>query len=113
MNIAWLLVLVFSFWVNVAQGSYLLDSCTTAHLPRSLGLWSGFRYEAWELCGLGCFAVVSFGLHNWGTESSGTSLPIGGKSIAERFFPARCALLGLCPGAAVEGQFTLLHLYEA
>ena len=67
----------------------------------------------WELCGLGCLAVVIFGLHNWGIESSGTGLPIGGKSLAERFFTAGCALLGLCPGAAVEGQFTLLHLYEA
>ena len=38
----------------------------------------------------------------------------GGKSLAERFFTgARCALLGFCPSAAVEGQFGLLHLHEA
>ena len=38
----------------------------------------------------------------------------GGKSLAEGFLTgARCALSGLCPSAAVEGQFGLLHLHEA
>ena len=41
---------------------------------------------------------------HWGIESCGTGPPIGGKSLAERFVTARCALLDLCPGAAVVGH---------
>ena len=56
------------------------------------------------MCGLGCLAVVSFGLHIGGSSLAVQACPLGGKSLAERFFTAGCALLGLCPGAAVVGH---------